>query len=373
MGEFNFNLVEKLAEQLSSHTIGFNLFIILIITCTLSLISRFALYRLNKSAQKSETFWDESIYDSMGPPLRLLIWVLGLSFMLDLILIYLESSYLDSAESLEKIMIIVSFAWFLLRLIRNVAHGYQLAKKSKQAAFDHSATEAVSKLLRVVVFVAATLAILQSAGISIAGILTFGGIGGIAVGFAAKDMLANFFGGFMIYLDRPFATGDWVRSPDREIEGTVEQIGWRMTKIRNFESRPLYVPNSLFSTISIENVSRMTNRRIYETIGIRYADSEAVNSIVDQVTEYLKSHPDIDQDQSLIVNFTTFAPSSLDFFVYCFTKTRIGLEFYQTKQKIMLDIYQIIEDNGAECAFPTTTIHLQGGSISTDEDKEKTS
>ena len=91
--------------------------------------------------------------------------------------------------------------------------------------------------------------------------------------FAAKDLLANFFGGLTIYLDRPFAVGDWIRSPDREIEGTVERIGWRLTLIRTFDKRPLYIPNAVFTTIAVENPSRMHNRRIYETIGIRYDDA----------------------------------------------------------------------------------------------------
>ena len=104
---------------------------------------------------------------------------------------------------------------------------------------------------------------MQALGYSISGVLAFGGIGGIAVGFAAKDLLANFFGGLMIYLDRPFSVGDWIRSPDKNIEGTVEEIGWRLTRIRTFDKRPLYVPNSTFTQISVENPSRMLNRRIY--------------------------------------------------------------------------------------------------------------
>ena len=104
--------------------------------------------------------------------------------------------------------------------------------------------------------------------------LTFGGVGGLIVGLAAKDLLSNFFGGMMIYFDRPFKVGDWIRSPDRQIEGTVERIGWRMTIIRTFDKRPLYVPNSVFSSIVVENPSRMLNRRINETFGLRYQDAD---------------------------------------------------------------------------------------------------
>lgn len=94
----------------------------------------------------------------------------------------------------------------------------------------------------------------------------------------------------MLYFDRPFSIGDWIRSPDRNIEGTVAEIGWRITKITTFDNRPLYVPNSLFSSISVENPGRMTNRRITTTIGLRYEDAAKVGVIVEAVREMLKNH-----------------------------------------------------------------------------------
>jgi MscS family membrane protein len=200
--------------------------------------------------------------------------------------------------------------------------------------------------------------ILQTLGFSISGVLAFGGIGGVAVGFASKDLLSNFFGGFIIYMDRPFAVGDWVRSPDREIEGTVENIGWRVTRIRTFDKRPLYVPNSVFSHIAVENPSRMSNRRIKETIGIRYDDASKIEIIINQIKEMLKKHSDIDAGKTLIVNFNCFAPSSLDFFIYTFTKTTDWIEFHNVKQDVLLKIIKIVNENGAEFAFPTSTMHL---------------
>ncbi|MDA0979464.1 MAG: mechanosensitive ion channel family protein, partial [Proteobacteria bacterium] len=173
-----------------------------------------------------------------------------------------------------------------------------------------------------------------------------------------KDLLANFFGGLMVYLDRPFAVGDWIRSPDRDIEGTVESIGWRLTVIRTFDQRPLYVPNATFASIALENPSRMRNRRIYETIGVRYDDAAKVKVIVDDVRAMLADHPDIDPGRTLIVNFNTFAASSLEFFVYAFTKTTNWVEFHHVKEKILLEIIRIVEGHGAEFAFPTRTLHM---------------
>jgi MscS family membrane protein len=143
----------------------------------------------------------------------------------------------------------------------------------------------------------------------------------------------------------------------------VEKIGWRVTCIRTFDKRPLYVPNSTFTTIAVENPSRMTNRRIYETIGIRYDDVDKMAPIIDDVKAMLKEHPEIDTGQTLIVNFNAFASSSLDFFVYTFTKTTNWIKFHEIKQDVMLKIINIIESHGAECAFPTSTIHLVPGSV----------
>ena len=133
--------------------------------------------------------------------------------------------------------------------------------------------------------------------------------------------------------------------------------------IRTFDKRPLYVPNSLFTTISVENPSRMTNRRIKENIGIRYADAGKMAAIIKDVKKMLKEHDEIDTTQTLIVNFNQFAPSSLEFLVYTFTKTTNWIKFHEVKQDVLLKIFDIIEANEAECAFPTSTIHLPDGIV----------
>ena len=124
-----------------------------------------------------------------------------------------------------------------------------------------------------------------------------------------------------VFIDRPFGVGDWILLKDQGIEGVVEEIGWRQTTIRKFDKRPVYVPNATFTTASVETPSRMTHRRIYETIGIRYDDVAVMQPITEEVRQMLLDHPDIDTSQTLMVNFDAFGPSSLDFFVYCMTRT----------------------------------------------------
>ena len=183
-------------------------------------------------------------------------------------------------------------------------------------------------MLRGTIAITTALIILQNLGINIGGLLAFGGVGGIAIGLAAQDIFKNVFGGFTIYVDRPFAVGDWIRSPDREIEGKVEQIGWRVTAIRTFNKRLLYVQNSVFTTIALENPSRMSHRRIYEYIGVRYDDIASLPKILDEVKVYLKQNPDIDQSETLMVNLDEFADSSVNFFIYTMTRTTVWAEYH---------------------------------------------
>jgi MscS family membrane protein len=260
-------------------------------------------------------------------------------------------------EGAFKVGVIALFAWFAVRFITEAEHNLKTPGYTKEP-MDETTVTAMSKLLRASVIITAVLVVAQSMGYSISGVLAFGGIGGIAVGFAAKDLLANFFGGLMIYMDRPFSVGDWVRSPDRQIEGTVEHIGWRLTTIRTFDKRPLYVPNSMFNSISLENPSRMSHRRIYETIGVRYDDVSKVRPILDDVKNMLIQHDEIDDTQTLIVNFNQYGPHSLDFFIYTFTKTTNWIKYHEVKEDVLLKVSDIVAAHGAEFAFPTRTLHL---------------
>ncbi|MCH6581032.1 MAG: mechanosensitive ion channel family protein [Nitrospinae bacterium] len=272
----------------------------------LDLIQRKVLKRLQLKAEKTKNRWDDAIIESLKKPISLIIWAAGLYLATKIIQEATGAVIFNAVEPIRDTAIIGALAWFLVRLIKHGERNFTQGEKK----VDPTTVDAIAKLLKMAVVITALLVVLQTLGFSISGVMAFGGIGGIAVGFAAKDLLANFFGGLTIYLDRPFTVGDWIRSPDRDIEGMVEKIGWRLTCIRTFDKRPLYVPNSVFTTISVENPSRMLNRRIYETIGIRYDDAGKMRTIVDKVKNMLKNHPEIDTGQTMIVNFNSFAPSS---------------------------------------------------------------
>ncbi len=327
-------------------------FLIVFVALLIDLIQKKVLRRIKKQLEKTENLWDDALIHAIIRPISVLIWTLGLSLALEL-------TTIGNAMKIFELGTIIVVGWALIRLINYVEANIIEQHKIRGKNIDRTTADAISQLLKVSVTITSTLVALQALGFNISAILAFGGIGGIAVGFAAKDLLANFFGGLMIYLDRPFSVGDWIRSPDRNIEGTVEKIGWRLTSIRTFDKRPLYIPNSTFANIAVENPSRMSHRRIYETIGVRYDDINVLATIIEDVKAMLQQHDEIDTTQTMIVNFNQFAPSSLDFFIYTFTKTTNWVHYHEVKQDVLLKVADIIEQHGAEIAFPTSTIHLE--------------
>jgi MscS family membrane protein len=339
----------------------------LFVVVTLTLLIRFVSMRfLNGAAkrlEKTANIWDDALLDAAKRPLSWLILVFGLLWAVGLIDDYVDTGFF-STENLavvRQISLIGLVAWFLIRLIDRaelrIRQTLLSSENSVQSKIDPTTLMALAKLVRLSVIISAALILMPTLGIEVTALLAFGGVGGIAVGFAAQDLLSNFFGGLMIYLDRPFAIGDWIRSPDRDIEGTVESIGWRLTVVRTFDKRPLYIPNSIFNTLALENPSRMLNRRIKETIGLRYQDASKINDIVMAVRNMLETHEEIDQSQTLMVNLNSYAPSSLDFFIYTFTKTTNWVRYHEIKQDVMIKIINIVHDHDADFAFPTRTIN----------------
>ncbi|MDH5648661.1 MAG: mechanosensitive ion channel family protein [Gammaproteobacteria bacterium] len=335
-------------------------FVIVFFVLLFNAVQKYFSHRLYIKLKQTDKVWDDALVRAIGKPLTLCIWIVGIAFAAQIVQQKTSAIIFEAVDPIRDVGVIGCITWFLLRLVRRVEDNFLEKEAAKGQEIDRTTVDAIAKLVKVSFVITSVLVVLQTLGYSISGVLAFGGIGGVAVGFAAKDLLANFFGGLIIYLDRPFAVGDWVRSPDREIEGTVEKIGWRLTVIRTFDKRPLYIPNATFSSIAVENPSRMTNRRIYETIGIRYDDFGKIDGIIEDVRSMLTSHPDIDTSRTLMVNFNAYAASSLDFFIYTFTKTIEWTEYHNIKQDILLRVGEIITNHGAEIAFPTSTVHLAG-------------
>ncbi len=346
------------------------LFAIVALALFFNLVARYIFKFLIKRSRNSSNFWDDALLEAISAPVEWAIWVFGLNFAVLFTDNINELGWHSVVSKINTSLVVVLVSWFLLRLVSRMEANLT-SDKYLEKPMDLTTGTAIRKLLQASVVITSVLVILQSYGVSVSGVLAFGGIGGLAVGFAAQDLLANFFGAIMIYMDKPFAVGDWVSSPDREIEGTVEDIGWRRTLIRTFDKRALYVPNSAFNKISVENPSRMTNRRIFETVGVRYSDIGAVQNIVTRAKEMLEQHEDIDTDLIIMVNLNKFGASSIDFFIYCYTKTTNWAEYHAVKQDVLFKVESIISEENAEIAFPTQTLHVAPVEILASQINEK--
>ena len=335
---------------------------------TITLITLFLFFIKNKLinvifalSQKTNTVYDELILFSIKTPSTYLI-IFGYIFVI--IDYFNKNEVLNLSFSLSSAvfsLIVIIISW---SLFRGLNYYLQLKPFAKNLSSEDDITlitetyEIVVRILKILVVVITALIIMQEIGLSISGLLAFGGVGGLIVGLAAKDLLSNFFGGMMIFFDRPFRVGEFIKSPDRNIEGIVEKIGWRLTVVRTFSKNVLYIPNTAFSSIIVENATRMSNRRINETIGIRYDDLNKMTDIIQDVNNVLESNPDIDQTQKAKVYFKSFSASSCDFFIYAFTKTKDWEEFLRIKQDVLLKVAEIIEQHNAEIAYPTTTVFI---------------
>jgi MscS family membrane protein len=332
-------------------------FAILVITAAVRFTVKIFLDGAERRALQTHNLWDDALVHAGRRPLGLGVWILGISFAAEIVGGGAQAEIFAYVSQVRDVAVVWLMIWFALRFISAIETN--LVEGKHKTKVDPTTATAVGKLLRASIVITGVLLVLQAFGFSISGVLAFGGIGGIAIGFAARDILANFFGALMIFLDRPFSVGDWIRSPDRNIEGTVEDIGWRLTRIRTFDKRPLYLPNSIFTSLAVENPSRMLNRRIYETIGLRYTDVEKMPLILAKVKTMLEEHGDIDKKQILMVNFVTFGASAVEFFVYTFTETTDWQTYHRVKEDVLLKIAAIVEEQGAQIAFPTQTVHLQ--------------
>ncbi len=332
--------------------------IILFLALVVSFLVYRILARLSLRINAISYPYTSALLKAVKLPLALLVWFMAISWFLNLSRLLIKLPILQSIPLIQKIIVIILLGSFLLRSVR-IAFDHIKESGFKNIPLSASASEAISKLLQVCIVISTILLLLQSAGISISGLLAFGGLGGLIVGFAAKDTLANLFSGVMLYMDRPFQAGDRISISGKHIEGTVEHIGWRQTRVRNYALEPIYVPNSLFGNTSVVTPSRMLNRRIRHTVGIRYQDFKYLPAILEKIKTFLLDNEEIDQQRAVRVYFVEYSESSLNIQIYCFSIATGRDAFLQAQQKILIEIGRIILDEGADFAFPTRTLDVK--------------
>ena len=266
------------------------------------------------------------------------------------------------SSEISSALIVIALGWASINLGRvlflqsnRVTSWLQVEDPRDQAML----TALLDRIFTIAVLALTLAALMVTFGVSTAAVGALLGGAGIGLGFGAQQISQNFLSGFMLFFNRPFSEGDWISSSN--LEGTVERIGWYHTRIRTFDRRPLYIPNSHFATNPIENPGRMYNRRIKASISLRYEDLPRIEGIADDVRNLLSTHPGIDQEQIILVNFNEWDSSSINMMVYCFTKTTVWKEWLDIQQDVFLQIANIVQKAGGDFAFNCTTLYPAPG------------
>jgi MscS family membrane protein len=355
------NWAEGLASMVGLRPWAISVFLIVLLALLLDFVQRRVMKKLSEFVKQTSILWDDALFAAAGRPLTILIWLLGITIAAQLIPADTEDHLFSGRliVTVRQLGVLTTLTWFLVSFIKNIEISTIESAQRDGRDIDQTTVSALGRIVRITIVITAILVALDTLGFSISGLMAAGGIGGLAIGLAARDLIANFFGGVTVFIDRPFSVGDWILLKDQSIEGVVEKIGWRQTTIRKFDKRPVYVPNAIFTTASVENPSRMTHRRIFETIGLRYKDIGQMDAVTDRVRQMLIEHPEVDDSQTLMVHFDKFGQSSVDFFIYCMTHTVNWQKYHEVKQDVLLLISQIVQAEGAAIAYPTRTLNFE--------------
>lgn len=315
------------------------------------------LVRLAKAADKTKIKFDDIFLGALDRPLGWGFVLVGV--WVAVVILPFPTEPVDVARFLvamcKGVGTIIGI-WFCLRLIDGFGNYLGVKAKETDSKLDDQIVPIARRSLKVFLVLIGGVLFLQNLGYSVGSLIAGVGISGAALAFAAKDTLANFFGVFVIFLDKPFQVGDWIEVAG--VEGTVEEIGLRVTRVRTFANSMVTVPNHKFTQGVVNNWSQMKKRRIKMTLGMGYDTSpEKMEKLVERIRQLIRDDPKIHSD-FFLVNFDSFGPSTLDVFIYCFTVTTDWADFLDAKQKFLLDIMRLVEEMGLEIAFPTQTLHV---------------
>lgn len=312
---------------------------------------------LARKATPDKQVWRNAILTSMSAPLNGFIWVTVLTLAVRGFYPVGVDQTLDSAMApLYQVLCTMLATWFLLRMVNNTRNNMQAQAVSRGGDIDQTAAEAISKLAWVVIIAASILVIMQTLGLSIAGLLAFGGAAGIAVGFAAQNLVSNLFGGLTVFASRIFKIGEYIIIPGTELMGEVSHIGWRSTLVIGFDRKPFYIPNALFNSSTVINHSRMDRRCIEQTIHMRYRDIDKVEEVIRRGNKLIMEHPGLDHD-FFVFRFDNYGERSLEIFLYAFPLATGYVDYMTIKEEVTLAIARIIREEGG-AIMPITNIHM---------------
>lgn len=321
---------------------------------------RFVMSSLLIFTKRTKTTLDDLILETIKKPLEMAVVVLGLYVAGQVLPLHNDIGILF--DKLLRSLIALMFFWALFNCINPVSSFMDgsLALIGSPSMRDTMKGFFV-KLTKFVVICLGITTVFQEWGFNVAAVLGSLGLIGMAVALGAKDFIANLFAGLTIFLDRMFEKGNWIQTTD--IEGVVEDIGFRATTIRRFDKALVVIPNAKLAGDALINFSRMTNRRIYWTIGVEYRTThEQLRQIIQDIKDYLQKSQDFETDPTRTKTFVfvdAFSASSIDIMLYCFTKTIEWGEWLACKERLAYKIKSIVEGHGTAFAFPSTSLYIE--------------
>ena len=254
-------------------------------------------------------------------------------------------------------IVVYLIAWLFFVLIESFSLFMQEWSERRQSPVDDQLAIIIRKSLKVLTGVLAVLFLVQNLGYSVSGLVASLGLGGLTVALAAKDTVSNFFGSIIIIVDSPFKVGDWIKTGN--VEGVVEEIGFRSTKVRTFEKSLVSVPNFSIANQSVENYSLRDRRRICFSLAIEYRTSvEKIEVALNKVRELISENKNI-HDDFFLVNLNRLADSALEIFVYCFAATSVWKEYLEIQEALYLDILRMLDMEGISVAFPSQSLYIE--------------
>jgi len=308
-----------------------------------------------KWVKRTENTLDDEIMDVVQRPIALGMIILG--FDVAFSFMKFTESFTNIITHTMSTLAIVLFAWTLYRIVKLFESSNELIAKRFKTDNGITLAKLMLSILKTIVLVIAGMNILSTWGINITGFVASLGLVGMAFALAAKDTASNFFGSMVLFTDQPFKVGDWIKTP--EVEGTIETIGVRSTKVRTFARALVSVPNGNLANAAILNWSEMNKRQIKMTLGLTYSTTATqMKQILKEMRELLKNDEDIHQ-QTIYIHFTEFQDSALGIFCYFFTKTTNWGEYMQVRERINLELMEIVEKNGAAFAFPSQSLYVE--------------
>ena len=293
--------------------------------------------------------------------MKAVVIVIGLSWIIQILVDYFDIKIIDEnlILKLRTTTVIVTFGYLLLITTKDITNTLIRISGNGHVKVGMTTIQKIRTILQIIIIAISVLMLLDNFGVNLAGLLAFGGLGGIIIGFAAKDMVSNIFGALVIMMDKPFIIGDRVDIVGMDIEGMVEEINWRITKIMTVKGYPVYIPNMLFLSNVVENYSRMTHRRIKETFKIKCDNSDNLQQVSDSINEMLRNHPGIDSEKKFTVaTITSIGEQVCNLLIHAFTHTHQYVEYQKIKQSIFIESAKILKKYGLKIMIHDAAIQI---------------